>query len=71
MIDRDEVRVAIAETPGETLKDSAARAAYTALLAAQKAGAPGSIRAGLLVAYAEEARAMQAAVDEFGRSPGI
>lgn len=68
MIDRAEIRRRIAaHAPEKSLKASAADAAYEAVLAAQEAGAPGSVRAGLLVAYAEEWKAMQAELAELAR----
>lgn len=62
-----EIRRLIAATQGETLQASAQHAAYEAVLAAQTAGAPGSVRAAILVAYVEEWEAMEAAIDELGR----
>ncbi|WP_157008521.1 hypothetical protein [Agromyces laixinhei] len=65
MIDRADIRRRIAShSPEEPLKVSAQRAAFEALSEAQAAGAPGSAKAGLLVAYAEEYEAMKAAVDD-------
>ncbi|GAA1950555.1 hypothetical protein [Agromyces allii] len=59
MIDRAEIRRRIAShAPEEPLKVSAQRAAFEALSEAQAAGAPGSVKAGLLVAYAEEYRVL-------------
>ncbi|GAA4053444.1 hypothetical protein [Agromyces indicus] len=60
----EEIRAAVAARPdSETLQQSYAAAAYEAALAAQNAGVPGSIRAGILMAYATAWRETQAALE--------
>lgn len=66
MRDAGEIRRAIANAPGETLRESAAHACYAALLAAQTAGAPGAELVEILVAIHREAKRLEAVVDELG-----
>lgn len=58
-MDRREIRALIASRPAsESLQEAAAAAAYEAALKAQQAGMPSSVKAQILMAYAEEWRAM-------------
>ncbi len=62
-MDRQTIRAAIAARPdSETLAEAIARAAYEATLEAQLAGAPSSVKAGILIAYAQEGRALREAL---------
>lgn len=62
-----EIRGTIAATaPGESLRESAARACFEALLSAQELGAPGPELVEILVAFHREAKELEAVVDELG-----
>lgn len=63
----DEIRRTIAATAlGQTLHESAARACFEAMLAAQEAGATGEAKVAILVAFHREWKVMEATVDELG-----
>lgn len=63
----DEIRRAIAAAaPGESIRESAARACFEALLSAQERGAPGPELVEILVAFHREAKALEAVIDELG-----
>jgi len=63
-MDAEQIRASVAARPdSETLQESYAQAAYEAALEAQRAGAPSSERARILVAYAEEWAKVQAELD--------
>ncbi|WP_136709395.1 hypothetical protein [Agromyces sp. H66] len=59
-MDAAEIHASVAARPAtESLQESFAQAAYAAALAAQQAGKPGSVVAGILTAYAAEWRTMR------------
>ncbi|QOI66983.1 hypothetical protein SEA_GARDENSTATE_71 [Microbacterium phage GardenState] len=63
-MDRQKIRASIAARPdSETLAQAIAGAAYEATLEAQRAGKPSSVKASILMAYAEEGRAMREALE--------
>jgi len=63
-VDPRQIRESVSARPdSETLQESYAQAAYEAALEAQRAGAPSSERARILVAYAEEWAKVQAELD--------
>lgn len=67
MIDDAEIRRTIAATAsGESIRGSAARACFEALLLAQERGAPGPELVEILVAFHREAKALEDVVDELG-----
>jgi len=67
-MDAEQIRASVAARPdSETLQESYAAAAYEAALEAQRAGAPSSVRAGILTAYAQAWEAAEAELDALTR----